>query len=264
MIQEQTIVIIDEIQGMLAKLLVREVIAEGGPGSGHWGHKGRKGKRGGSTPGVSRKFGIAFGKKLKISDIKMGSYKIDHLQADDFALHAISKVQGFDGRPKVVPKEEFDKLIKKGSKELFRGVKSKHFATEFQEGGFFAGKGAFGSGTYAGKGSSAKLIAKNFAGQDGAIMRMAMRSDAKIAKFRDIAEEMKTSNVYKKEVDSLQKLAFSKENTLMLNHYRVMRNAIGNVGRYAAMLGYDGIEAGVAEFVILNRTKVIVQKELVK
>jgi len=41
MLQEQIINVIDEIQGILAKQLVKEVITEGGVGSGNWGHKGK-------------------------------------------------------------------------------------------------------------------------------------------------------------------------------------------------------------------------------
>lgn len=52
MIQKQIITVLDEIQGMLAKMVVQKVIAEGGPGSGHWGHKGRQKRRGGSMPGA--------------------------------------------------------------------------------------------------------------------------------------------------------------------------------------------------------------------
>jgi len=56
MIQEQIITTIDEIQKLLAKTLVIDVIAEGGAGSGHWGHKGRKGQRGGSIGGGGKAF----------------------------------------------------------------------------------------------------------------------------------------------------------------------------------------------------------------
>lgn len=72
---------------------------DGGPGSGNFGHAGVPGQIGGSAPGNGSR-AVVQGKDIS------ASYKGDGSIKD--VLHA----QGFDGLPKIVGKEEFDKAVK--------------------------------------------------------------------------------------------------------------------------------------------------------
>jgi hypothetical protein len=185
----------------------------------------------------------------------------------DEQLHAIAQRQGFDGKPQVVTKETMDDLIGQGHIELHRGigdpdvervgaaVGSKHktgadLAEEYRHGGYFAGYGAFGNGTYA---SVSRAAAKEYSnGHDSSIMRMALHKDAKVADYGKMLNEY---------------TAFYGPSGLATS---ARQKVFGDVGRYAAARGYDAIFVpktihtgpngkGSAAYVILNRTAVYVQ-----
>ena len=105
MIQEQIIQTIDEIQGMLAKLVVKEVFAEGGAGSGHWGHKGREKRLGGSQAGHAKGGFSANGDTVT----KVG--QIGEMVVSKMGLKSLARKEGYK-RPVDFKQEQFGVEVK--------------------------------------------------------------------------------------------------------------------------------------------------------
>jgi hypothetical protein len=185
----------------------------------------------------------------------------------DEQLYAIVQRQGFDGPAQVVSKETMDGLVAKGHIELHRGlsdpdpdrvgqaVGSKQktaadLAQQFRHGGYFAGYGAFGNGTYTSVSRDAAKAYSN--GHDSSMLRMALHKDAKVADYGKILKEY---------------TAFYGPAGIATT---ARQKVFGDLGRYAAARGYDAIFVpkkmhtgpygkGSAAYVVLNRTAVYVQ-----
>jgi len=183
----------------------------------------------------------------------------------DEKLRQISERQGFDGLPRVVSKATLDRHLEDDiyAVELHRGVQDgwdyeemakpgredddieltgMQMAERFRSGSLRYGHGQFGNGTY---GSTSPQVAAGYAGSDGAVIRMVLRSDAKVIRWRDLAEEHEAF------LDSLPR-------------DDAARMMYGDPGRYAAARGYDAIVIsgmhGSEEYNILNRTVLVVQE----
>ena len=89
----------DEPYGVVYINLYDDGRNDGGPGSGNFNHQGRPGEIGGSAPGNESR-AVVHGKDIS------QSYK------GPTDIKSIIKVQGFDGLPKIVKKDEFDKAVK--------------------------------------------------------------------------------------------------------------------------------------------------------
>ncbi len=183
-------------------------------------------------------------------------------------LHAVQDMRGFNKKPKVVAKKDFDALVKQGDHiEMLRGLKSIYggdsasdLADQYRDGDNFAGYGIFGSGTYAdsNKGSSnvsSQYAGNNYGGSGGAVLRMALPKSAKIIKESELEK-------------------------LVPQHPDLFKGYQGTGGKLpkecwmgvqAALAGYDAIEVdgkstshysyGKGFYVVLNRSIVTVQKE---
>ena len=180
----------------------------------------------------------------------------------DARLGKIMEMQGFDGNPHVVDDAELDSYVNNGEVEVLRGVEGGHgYAEQFQDGPLYAGEGVYGNGTYTSRvdpsasyQDSAQRSAEEFAKDDGQVLRMSIKADARIAEYDQIAVEMKqySNDLMEKALDS--------------GHYRKQAPFIHttkDVGRYAAMKGYDAIRIprgnpnganDCEQFIILNRT----------
>ncbi|MBW3113493.1 hypothetical protein KYJ26_16690 [Bacillus sp. MCCB 382] len=175
---------------------------------------------------------------------------------EDKALKTLLREQGFDGKGNVVSKAELDKFIQNGEREIFRGVTNAKFAEQFKDGDLFAGLGTYGNGTYTAYGQSAEKVAQSYAGKKGDIVRMSLKSDAKVVKYdillgemmdyEDMLAEKMAKSTSKKAREAIE------AETLLIKDF----------GRFATMRGYDAIDVtGFEYLVVLNRTSLRIQRE---
>lgn len=184
----------------------------------------------------------------------------------DEQLTAIAKLQGFDGRPHLTDAEGIDRAVAGGWTEMWRGVQdsstgktARQIADDLKRGSWELGNGVYGNGVYA---SVRRATAEQFsAGSEGGLIRMALDPHAKIIDFHDLIDEM----------DADRRITPTGEPFTV--------SVLSDPGRYAAAKGYDVVrvparqavmgdgsvyghgEPVVDQFVILNRTALIVQEE---
>lgn len=170
----------------------------------------------------------------------------------------LNKKLGYDALPKVVSKEEFEKLSK-GKIVLYRGVadmgdlKATDMVKQFKYGKFFAGSGAYGNGSYADpEKREAEYYAYDTADGNGKIMKMILKDNAKVASYMDILTEYDKTGIRREII--LKKKSEIEE----------YKRVLGDVANYASIKGYDAIALngfhGKEHYVILNRGKVIIEK----
>lgn len=191
-------------------------------------------------------------------------------QSGDPALAAIWTARGFDGKPTVVSPEEFD-AVRGDSPVLYRGLEprgggralAERYAEQFRTGDEpFAGFGIWGNGTHA---ATAREIADGHAigwgGQEGVVMRLALKPDARVIDYDALLDEhvkwgAQWMQRFRDEPDRSRKIALSQQ--------RIKEEKIAeNPGRFAAALGYQAIrkpqgEGGFEEYIIQDRSAVIV------
>ncbi len=174
------------------------------------------------------------------------------------------EASGFNGKPKLVPKEEFDAI---DGETLYRAVTDKKFVDDYINSETqYAGEGTSGNGTYT---TNKRETVDFYAGESG--------NDRKIINERTM--EMKLApdaNILNLERTSDWR-AWMEENVEILlkkaqefgadpRNIQSIKNKLtdwGSWSNYAIMLGYDGfrVSAGNNEHftVILNRGKVILK-----
>lgn len=188
----------------------------------------------------------------------------------DLILKKILSDQGFDQLPHVISTEEMDLFVKKGEKEVFRGVVARNpekisapeMVEQLKRGELYAGKGNRGNGLYvaSGKtmdGENAKETARYYAihgdghsavetvnEKTSAVIRMSIKKGARTISY--------------------EKLKTMMQGDKLANNFDY-KNLFKDPGRYAAMKGYDVIipEKSRGEMVILNRTVLRIQEESV-
>ena len=179
--------------------------------------------------------------------------RINNTSQGDWFLRELAHVQGFDGLPHIVSKQELDEYVASGEQELFRGLDSygvqgktgEDLAQQFRSGDMYVGKGIFGNGIYVAY-SSDKYDAQEYSGLEieGAIVRMSLKKGAKVISYDELLE---------------------KKNKDVLKAYIELEDP----GHYAAFKGYDVIDVGATRnrpkyMVVLNRTALRVQDESIE
>ena len=114
----------------------------------------------------------------------------------DAELSALYEQQGFDRLPQVLSKAELDSFVAKGEQELYRGMRNlgDDIAEQYRTGAYYPGTGIYGNGTYTaeavidGIADAGLRVAQHYAGNNGYILRMTIRSDAKVITYQDAAE----------------------------------------------------------------------------
>lgn len=212
----------------------------------------------------------------------------NELGVEDLYLKAILQDQGFNGKPDVRSKADMDAFVQNGEVELFRGLspvvsthrdsggrtvldelKGEDLTKQFKNGELFVGRGINGNGTYT---SNSKTTADGYAGGGGTVMRMTLKSDAKVIGDSDIYN---MRNKAREELDRAfdpvtdryraGKMSGEEYVQALESHYadvtKLTQSPMWNdPGRVAAVLGYDAINiGGGGVYVILNRTAVRVQ-----
>jgi hypothetical protein len=202
----------------------------------------------------------------------------------DLSLGDIQKKQGFDAKPKVVDAAELDRAVKEdGAVELHRAVaghedkSAAELAEQFRSGALHPGTGAYGAGTYTTPESG---VTANY-GEEAGQLRMALPPSAKTIKYpdlqklheREMADTEKSLQEISTKLANLPLSATADRERLVHEEQNLKaRRAINHdLGRYAALLGYDAViapqghrkgpkEGGAAEYIILNRAALLVQK----
>lgn len=179
---------------------------------------------------------------------------------DDY-LYAIYKKQGFDRKPLVVKKDELDKMA---GDELYRGVGNVQKARSYMRGEYFVGNGIYGNGTYAAKNSIRDAHDYN-----DHVLKMKFDKNTNFGSQSQIYREQrsfldkleKKMSPMRKKIDSYTwtERSHPKE----VEKYRgleILYRAASDVGRFAAMKGYDAYQTDWSSYVvILNRTATVVQ-----
>lgn len=180
----------------------------------------------------------------------------------DFEIEDVISAQGFDGKPRVVSKEEFDKAVKAANggngfiaqrtysapnqetldayrEQLYNGK----WYVDCSTGGSVFGQGMYCAGDYGFEITGSvqndinqyqmlALVRNNFAETYNNVETLTISPDAKIVKYTAIKKQMEDESYS------------------------------GDVGVYATLKGYDVIDVNVEReknsFVILNRTKLII------
>lgn len=219
----------------------------------------------------------------------------------EFVIEDVLNAQGFDGLPRIVDADEFDKLVKEAnngngfiaqrtysapSKEILDEYRNQLYNGKWyvdcSEGGAQYGQGMYCAADYTGKLSNgiksemahyqnlavykANSAPISFGGQtfykstgtDNEVFSytetMTLASDAKIITYNKL-KEMYNQEKY----DMLERLTEEE-------YMEWSASKVGDLGAYAALKGYDAINAeghgsSGSYTVVLNRTKVIIRRE---
>lgn len=167
----------------------------------------------------------------------------------DGYLDAIVKDQGFDGKPQVITRAQFDAAVVAGEVAIYRGTSSSAASRvqrykDFRTGEYYSGFGMYGNGTYT---STLQRTARSYDGgeydQSSRILAMTIKPDAKIIEYGDA---------------SMQKDQY----VAKLTRNSMIDDSDHSIGRWAAAAGYDAIRVPNADrnngdfYIILNRTAV--------
>jgi len=196
----------------------------------------------------------------------------------DSVMSGLAQAQGFDGKPTVMPKTQFDAYLKanKGAISMTRGfsetsVTSTAYKDAFKNGDFFAagtnGR-QFGAGVYAADASRAgKATARSFALEVGnsklaTYMRLALKPGAKVIDTAQLdtehAQWLKQARAHVATVASAPERARQQRLIDVIDY---------DQGYFASMMGYDAVRTGKGSyndhevFVVYNRTALVVQDE---
>lgn len=111
----------------------------------------------------------------------------DNEQYGDPAIRELGIAMGADARPTVYSASSIDEFVEAGEVEIWRGVDSPKYVTDFAEGPYNPGSGIFGNGYYA---TTNRATASEYTSASGAVQRMTLKSDARVADFDEIIKEM--------------------------------------------------------------------------
>ena len=212
--------------------------------------------------------------KLKYSDIKSVK-KLFDLQPNDFAekldnenqwlgavgtepeiLKDVLKELGLLNKPEIISKNEYDALKRAGAKVLYRGVKDVPSADKDLRDSdlYFVGRGALLHGLYF---SDDEETATSYSNEKGSVAEAILSPKAKIISIYDLESidnenrmEFITGNI------SNEYSMFSRENV-----DKYFNAKIGRTRRAleAISLGYDAVDMGHSNVVVLNRSKLIMR-----
>jgi hypothetical protein len=202
-------------------------------------------------------------------------------------LAAIQDEQGFNGPAQVATPAELDAAVADGATELFRGVRTPEMAEQFRTGTLYPGDpGLFGSGTYA---SPSRSVATGYGnGNNAAVLRMALRRDARVISYADLLKlrakhggTAASRSLAARQAAALAAVDPNDTSAIeaILREFESLRSRqsprsriTADEGRLAALLGYDaisvpngrrlsrhGLEINEAEYVIVNRTALLVE-----
>jgi hypothetical protein len=204
-------------------------------------------------------------------------------QAPDQALGQIYQAQGYHGRPRVVSREEMDRLVGQGWVEIWRGhagvatsVEQASERTEMYRSGdqHYPGQGIYGNGSYFGPLRRAREYAKfdvvafrrDFPGDSGSFEAAdAAFDDPHGPYWHGLTRAVLPPDA--RVIDKQDAVAFYREHIGRASREeRSDRQwVLADLGRASALRGYDAIrvETGNGDevyYVVLNRSILVVQE----
>ncbi|WP_067892522.1 hypothetical protein [Nocardia vaccinii] len=189
----------------------------------------------------------------------------------DPTMVRIQAEQGFNGLPTRVTPDVIDAAVAAGEKELFRGFEQESHVEDFLNKPPRPGGGTTGIGTYATPLREVALRYTNPARRlDGAresqMLRMALRPGARTIKLRDLeSEHTRAMSQLRRDLGAVRYIA-NRTNEEEARYIALQNKelTISDVGRYAALRGYDAIDGSNRwknqEWLILNHTALLVQR----
>lgn len=202
----------------------------------------------------------------------------------DPQLAAIAAVQGFDGPPNLVDREEFDRLkAARGALELYRGTEDNdaaglsgdEIAALFRTGPIYYGQGWAGNGIYAAH-DRAGALKYTTGDRESALNEMVLDPAARTVNIRDLRAEMdreipEDTRARLEAVARAQQMAYKPGHhpTELIINAQAMKRQLQpqdwlwmDPSAFAMAKGYDAIYHGkeqrfpAGEWVLLNRTAV--------
>jgi hypothetical protein len=182
-------------------------------------------------------------------------------QAEDHSLVVGREIQGFNGPPHLVKREEFDSL---SGQSFYRGDTKREYSEEIKHGVFRGGQGAHGNGTYAAKDpiEAGAYTGRYDGNMQGGMIRFKMHPDARITQKSNGVDSpgMRFGDVLKG-IDSAERTG-----DLHSEQAQSLKRYFRDDGRLAAALGYDAFipgEFGLQQnhIVVLNRTAMVISDE---
>src|SRR5260221_427825 len=184
--------------------------------------------------------------------------------AGDRALAELQHAQRFDGKPDIVSEAALNAHVKSGEVELWRGDTQVGHTDDLMMGEHHAGLGVHGSGTYTALASAGGHgVARNYAkssGNDGLIMRMSVKKDARVIEYDHLKELAHQAVEHAQREEKAAQARGDKaggEGGRTLNWLASPHDQ--GASRYAVALGYDAINVNTSrslkgQWIILNRT----------
>lgn len=185
---------------------------------------------------------------------------------DEF-MYDLAVDLGFSGTPKKVSEAELGQAVADGDTEMWRGLTDKDYVSLFVDGSYYAGAGFRGSGTYVATGEGGKRKAVAYAqappsrgiatkSATPTVMHMALSKVAKVAEYDQIAQEAKAQHVQ-------LGAAKAQAGTMGGSSQQVLAEIARDPMRYAMSQGYDAVKISDGEWVVLNRTALLVSEKFV-
>jgi len=188
----------------------------------------------------------------------------------DVALSELEHAQGFDGKADIVSESDLNAYVKNGEVELWRGDSKVSHTDDMMMGDYHAGLGIRGNGTYAQEGAEGIATARSYAsnrGQSatpGTIMRMSVKSDARVIDYSDLQDE---SNRAWSKAKADEQAARARGDVSAARRFATQAwVASSDTSRYAVAMGYDAVHvthgSGKGQWIILNRTAVRISHQI--
>lgn len=188
--------------------------------------------------------------------IKKSQFNLLSKGREDLIIKPMITELKFDGLPQKVNANKFEEL-KKTSKMLYRGVEDKKYIDDYKNGEMFIGLGANGTGVYT---TIEQQKAQRYA-KEGGVIEMIIDKDAKIANGFELIMEAKELQFSLKTGTDVS----GKTINVGLDVDKLSKIGEGSNKRLVTLLalskGYDAIEVGNGDFIILNRTATIVKED---
>lgn len=191
------------------------------------------------------------------------------VHGDEF-MYDLAVDRGFAGQPKKVSEAELEQAIADGDTEMWRGMTDRDYASLLVDGTYYAGAGFRGSGTYVATGPDGKKKATSYAlappsrgiaskSETPTVVRMALAKDARVADYSVIAAEAKAKHLEQKGV----KADPGSGAGMGGSSAQVLAEVARDPMRWAMAQGFDAVKISDGEWVVLNRTALLVSKAFV-
>ena len=185
----------------------------------------------------------------------------------DLALHELQHEQGFDGAPDIVSEANLALGIAHGDIEVWRGDTKESHTDNMMLGNYHTGLGVRGNGTYGQEGANGHAVARSYATNhgnsvdNGRIMHMAIKADAKIVNYDDLQREARAAALRFQEQLAAARAHGDRRGARRAS--RLSWLASNDSSRFAVARGYDAIRIPTyGQVILLNRTALQISHEV--